>query len=408
MSPQHSPAGPPRAAPLADLARAADAFLPTGNIVYLNCAAQAPRLEAVHAAGAAALAEGASPWELATSSPAESTEQLRAQVARLFDGDTDALACIPSASYGLATAARNLPLVAGDGVLVLEGQFPSNLLPWQQRCEETGARLIGVQRAPGVDWTEAVLKALQQEDRVRIVALPQVRWDDGALLDLDRIAARVHDIDAALVLDLSQSLGVLATDMARWQPAFAVSVGYKWLLGPLGLGWLWAAPEWRERGQPIEAHWSARDAGADWRFPLAPAPPWRRGARRFDAGGLDDPVRLAMAGAGLDQVLAWGTAGIADALGLRTRALDHALDEAGLGAWKTQGHAPHITALRPPADQLDAVYDVLRQAGIVCTRRYGLLRLSPHLQVDVAAMRRVAGVAALAGSVAAGGCRLRS
>lgn len=394
MSPQPSTAGPPHSAPLADLAHAAGAFLPAGDIVYLNCAAQAPRLKAVHAAGAAALAAGASPWVLAAASPAESTERLRAQVARLFDGDTDALACIPSASYGLATAARNLPLAAGDGVLVLEGQFPSNLLPWQQRCAEAGARLIGVQRGPDVDWTQAVLNALQREDRVRIVALPQVRWDDGALLDLDRIAARVHDAGAALVLDLSQSLGVLTTDMARWRPAFAVSVGYKWLLGPLGLGWLWAAPEWRERGQPIEAHWSARDAGADWRFPLAAAPPWQRGARRFDAGGLDDPVRLAMAGAGLDQLLAWGTAGIADALGRRTQVLDQALDEAGLGAWKTQGHAPHITALRPPADRADGVHAALQRAGIICTHRYGMLRIAPHLQTDEAAMRRVADTAA--------------
>ncbi|MBW8367580.1 MAG: aminotransferase class V-fold PLP-dependent enzyme, partial [Arenimonas sp.] len=242
MSPQHSSAGAAHAAPLADLARAAEAFMPTGDIVYLNCAAQAPRLRTVHAAGAAALEAGWSPWEPATASPAESTERLRAQVAQLFDGDADALACIPSASYGLATAARNLPLGAGDGVLVLDGQFPSNLLPWQQRCEETGARLIGVQRAPGMDWTQAVLNALQQHDGVRVVALPQVRWDDGALLDLDRIAARAHDAGAALVLDLSQSLGVLATDLARWRPAVAVWVGDKWLFGPLGLGWVWAAP----------------------------------------------------------------------------------------------------------------------------------------------------------------------
>lgn len=394
MIPPLSSAGTPHAAPLADLARAAEAFMPAGDIVYLNCAAQAPRLRTVHAAGVAALEAGVSPWELATASPAESTERLRAQVAQLFDGDADALACIPSASYGLATAARNLPLGAGDGVLVLDRQFPSNLLPWQQRCEEVGAHLVGVQRAPGMDWTQAVLNALEQHDGVRIVALPLVRWDDGALLDLDRIAARVHDAGAALVLDLSQSLGVLATDMARWRPAFVVSVGYKWLLGPLGLGWLWAAPEWRERGRPIEAHWSARDAGLDWRFPLASPPPWRRGARRFDAGGLDDPVRLAMAGAGLDQLLAWGTAGIADALGLRTQALDHALDEAGLGAWKTPGHAPHITALQPPADRVDEVYAALRRAGIVCTQRYGMLRISPHLQVHPSAMRLVAQTAA--------------
>src|SRR3546814_7839866 len=64
-----------------------------------------------------------------------------------------------------------------------------------------------------------------------------------------------------------------------------------------------------------------------------------------------------MAAAGLEQVLAWGVPGIAAALGERTRALDDALDANGLSTWKTPGHAPHLTALRPPAERLDAVFD---------------------------------------------------
>jgi selenocysteine lyase/cysteine desulfurase len=223
-----------------------------------------------------------------------------------------------------------------------------------------------------------------------------VRWDDGALLDLDRIAPRVRDIGAALVLDLSQSLGALPADLARWRPDFVVSVGYKWLLGPLGLAWLWAAPCWREEGIPIEPHWSAREAGEGWRFPLDRVRPYRAGARRFDAGGLDDPVRLAMAQAGLDQVGAWDVAAISEALGVRTRAFDAALDAHDLSAWKTPGHAPHITALRPPAARLDAVFDALRRECIVCTRRYGLLRIAPHLHVGVEDMARVAAIVAAA------------
>src|SRR3546814_2466895 len=93
-----------------------------------------------------------------------------------------------------------------------------------------------------------------------------------------------------------------------------------------------------------------RSAGDGWRFPIEAPPPPRRGARRVDAGELDEPLPLAMAAAGLEQVLAWGVPGIAAALGERTRALDDALDANGLSTWKTPGHAPHLTALRPPAE----------------------------------------------------------
>src|SRR3546814_15717136 len=57
-----------------------------------------------------------------------------------------------------------------------------------------------------------------------------------------------------------------------------------------------------------------------------------------------------MAAAGLEQVLAWGVPGIAAALGERTRALDDALDANGLSTWKKPGHAPHLTALPPTAE----------------------------------------------------------
>lgn len=379
---------------MSELDRAADAFLPSASGLYLNCAAQAPPLRAVRAAGFAAQASADDAWQLGRGAAPVSTDQLRSRAAGLFGGDVDGLALVPSASYGIATAARNLPLKAGEAVLVLEGQFPSNLLPWQQRCSDCDARVVGVSRKTGQGWTSAVLDALLREPGIAIVALPQVRWDDGELLDLDRIAEQVHAIGASLVLDLSQSLGVLSVNLDRWRPDFVVSVGYKWLFGQRAHAWLWASPRWREEGRPIEQHWSARDAGEGWRFSFDAMPPYCRGARRFDAGGLDDPVRLAMSDAGLAQVLEWTPAAIAYELASRTRALDVALHAIGLPDWITPGHAPHITALRPPARCFWAVANAMQSAGIICTPRYGLLRIAPHLQVDAAKMHWVAQVAA--------------
>lgn len=373
------------------LSSAADAFVMQGDAVYLDCAAQGPRLRAAHAAGLAAFEAVARPWQRVSPTPPEQRETLRALLSQLFDGEPDGVALVPSAAFGLATAANSLPLQAGDSVLVLEGQFPSNLLCWQQRCTETGARMRGVSRAAGQDWTDAVLAAIADEPRLRIATLPQVRWDDGAVLDLDRICAALHEREVSVVLDLSQSLGIAAPDIERWQPDFIVSVGYKWLLGARGLACLWAAPRWREHGRPIEHHWIARDGGPDWRFDMQTAAPFAGGARRFDAGGLDDPIRLAIAIAGLEQVLAWEPARIAAALGERTAALHEALDDAGLSAWATRDHAPHLMALVPPTASLAAADAALREANISSTCRHGRLRIAPHLHVATGDMARVAG-----------------
>ncbi|MFC6840190.1 aminotransferase class V-fold PLP-dependent enzyme [Xanthomonas theicola] len=374
-----------------DLAEAPYAFALPGGVRYLDTASKGPRLASVLAAGQAALAASTTPWALSFEAWRVQIETLRGlAAATLFEGDVDGVAMVPSAAYGLATAARQLPLAAGEAILLLDGQFPSNLLLWQQRCAETGAHLAVVRCGPQQDWTEAVLAALDAQPRVRIATLPNADWRDGALLDLDRIAARVHAAGAALVLDLSQSLGVLPARLAAWRPQFVVAVGHKWLLGPMGLAWLWAAPQWRAHGVPIEHHWQARDPGADWSFPAEAPPPFRAGARRFDAGGVAEPLRLAMATAALRQVRHWQPARIASRLGDLGAAFETELQAQGAGDWTVPGHAPHLSALRPPASAMQALLPWLQRAQVICTHRHGALRIAPYLQLTPEAMRGLA------------------
>ncbi|PPU78515.1 MULTISPECIES: aminotransferase class V-fold PLP-dependent enzyme [Xanthomonas] len=364
-----------------DWAHRQQAFALPDELVYLDAASRGPLLRAVQQVAHQAVDALATPWRLPFDAWLQQIEQLRTLAAGLFDHDADAVALLPSAAHGLATAARNLPLQRGDAVLVLEGQFPSNLLIWQRRCAEVGGRIVAVPTSTGTVLTDAVLQAIAQTPALRIASLPQAYWLDGRQLDLDRISAALQARGAALVLDLSQSLGVLPNDLPRWKPEFVVSVGHKWLLGPMGLAWLWAAPHWRAQGVPIEEHWLGRDAGSSWEFPSAQAPQYRDGARRFDAGGVADPLRIAMATVALQQVSAWQPVRIGQALGALTAQWDAALQARGLGSWCPAGHAPHLTALQPPAWQLETVAKTFGELGAICTRRHGRLRIAPHVGV---------------------------
>ena len=189
------------------------AFVLPSDVLYLDAASQGPRLACVQAAARTALELGAAPWRVHAADWEAQVERVRTLAAKLFDDDPDGVAFVPSAGYGLSIAAQNLPLGAGDSVLVLADAFPSNLLPWQQRCLDAGARLHAVHR--GDDATAAALDALATDARIRIVAPEQVHWHDGSLLDLDAIAAAPHARGATLVPDLRQSLRAWPTAVAR-------------------------------------------------------------------------------------------------------------------------------------------------------------------------------------------------
>src|ERR1035438_4022867 len=85
--------------------------------------------------------------------------------------DSDAVALVPAASYGIATAAANLPLARGQTIVMLHQQFPSNVYAWYELAKKNGGRVVVAQREPGMDWTEALIAAI--DDDTAIVAVPR-------------------------------------------------------------------------------------------------------------------------------------------------------------------------------------------------------------------------------------------
>jgi selenocysteine lyase/cysteine desulfurase len=219
------------------------------NVAYLNCAYMSPLMKSVAAAGRVGIDRKMHPWKILSADFFAEADELRALASEFFHCQSDDVAIVPAASYGLETAAMNLPVAGGSKILVLAEQFPSNFYPWQRLAREKDATIVTIPRPQDGDWTSAVL---QQLDRtVAIAALPHTQWTTGGLLDLKTIGSACRQHGAALVLDLTQSLGAFPFDVGAVQPDFAVAATYKWLMGPYSMGVMYVAPQW-QRGRPLE------------------------------------------------------------------------------------------------------------------------------------------------------------
>src|ERR1019366_8403892 len=111
------------------------------DVAYLNCAYMSPLMKPALEAGTAGLARKAHPWEITPDKFFTGSDEFRTTAAQLIDCSPACIAIVPSASYGIATAARNLPVKKGQSILVLEEQFPSNYYPWQRRGGGNGGSL---------------------------------------------------------------------------------------------------------------------------------------------------------------------------------------------------------------------------------------------------------------------------
>jgi selenocysteine lyase/cysteine desulfurase len=363
------------------------------DVAYLNCAYLSPLMKSALEAGTAGLARKAHPWEITPDKFFAGSDAFRATAAQLVDCSADDIAIVPSASYGIATAARNLPVKKGQSILVLAEQFPSNYYPWQRRAEETGASLKIVPWPDNHDWTAAVLDSLTAD--VAVAALPHVQWTSGGQLDLVRIGEACRKLGAALVLDLTQSLGALPFSVRDVQPDFAVAASYKWLLGPYSVGLLYVAPRW-QGGIPLEENWIQRANARDFSSTLY-TENYDKGARRFDMGERSNFALLPAAVRAMKQLLEWEVAQVAETAGALNRRLAEAAAEMGFSAPAEPLRAPHYLALRRKAAIPKELPEMLAREKVFVSVRGSSIRVTPHVYNTaedcerlIACLRRIA------------------
>ncbi len=349
------------------------------DVTYLNCAYMSPQLRSVTEAGLAAVADAEHPWELSVDDFFGPAEELRGLVASVLGAgdDPDGVALVPAVSYGVGVAAANLPIGPGRTVVVLAEQFPSHVYPWRAAVADAGGTVRVVERRDDRSWTDGVLDAI--DATTAVVAVPNVHWTDGSAVDLETVGAAARAVDAALVVDATQSLGAMPFDVFAVRPDFVVAAGYKWLMGPYSLGYLWASPERRD-GVPLEHGWITRDGAEDFARLVDYTDRLQTGARRYDVGERSNFVLVPMAIAALEQILAWGVPDIADALGASTARIVEEAERRGFEPTADRG--PHLLGLRHARGIPDGLPAALAAHRVHVSVRGDSIRVSPHLYND--------------------------
>ncbi len=346
------------------------------HITYLNCAYLSPQLRRVSEAGQRGMALKEAPWDVVSEDFFTTTEETRGLFAELIDAKADEIAFIPAASYGISVAAKNLKIEAGEKIIVLEEQFPSNVYPWEALAKEKNALIQTINRPEDGDWTKAILAGM--DEKVALVALPHCHWTDGSLIDLVRVRKRCDQIKAALVIDGTQSLGALPFSVKEIRPDFLIGASYKSLLGPYSLGFMYVNPAYHE-GTPLEFNWINRknseafEGLANYREEFQP------GARRFDVGERSNFTLMPMALAALRQILDWRVTEISASISAFTDQIAQEAEQFQLMVAPAHLRAGHMLGLRFPQGMPEDIVNQLSQNHIYVSVRGDSIRISPHL-----------------------------
>ncbi|MEJ1223121.1 aminotransferase class V-fold PLP-dependent enzyme [Sediminicola sp. 1XM1-17] len=278
------------------------------GITYLNGAYMSPQLKSTEEIGIANLKRKSRPYSITPEDFFTQRLVLKKRFAELIAAPNyQNIAIIPSVSYGTATVANNVQLQAGDEIILVEEEFPSNVYTWSRLAENYGAHVKIVEpprdfKDRGRIWNEAILNAITS--KTSLVAMAHVHWADGTKFDLRAIREKTRAVGALLIIDGTQSIGALPFTVAELQPDALICGGYKWLMGPYSLGVAYYSDVFND-GRPLEDNWMNKLHSEDFTQLTQYHDEFQPHAGRYSVGESSNFVLVPMLINAMEQLIQW-------------------------------------------------------------------------------------------------------
>jgi selenocysteine lyase/cysteine desulfurase len=353
------------------------------QICYLNAASYSPLPLRTLEAGRAAVLRKGTPWTLEAGFANQQHERARLAAARLINAEATDIALIPSISYGVATAAKILPIARGSRVIVLENDHSSPVLEWLTRAEAEGFIVETVRQPDDGDWTSAILESIERSGAapLALASISSVHWSDGGLIDIERVGAALRRRGAAFLIDATHGVGVLAMDVRRLDPDFVIFPTYKWLLGPYGRAFLYVARR-HQGGIPLEQTASGRRNVRAENAIYFTDVDYVPDARRYDMGERDHFISMEMASIGMEMMADWGASAVMQRLAMLTERIATGARGIGIEVPEANLRAPHVLSLAFKGGMPAGLVEGLASDGVYVAPRLGRMRISPHVYND--------------------------
>jgi cysteine desulfurase / selenocysteine lyase len=353
---------------------------------YLNHAGVSPPSLAVKKAVTSLLDRYASAGAGAVLTSLALRARLREKLARLIGVETADVALTTGATHGVQAIALSFPWRRGDRVVLLSGEFPANVTPWQRAAELFG---LEVAFAPVVAFERSAEEGLaavagELARGARLVALSAVQFRSGLVMPLAELAELAHRHGAELFVDAIQALGAVPLDARATDLDYLASGAHKWLMASEGAGFLYVKRSRIAALRPALAGWLSHEDPVSFLTQgaghLRYDRPLRKEATLFEAGSSSALSQAALEGS-LDLLLALGVPAIHAHVNRYLDLLEPALVARGFRSLRSADPARRsgmLSVLAPAGRDVVALREALAGQGIIAATPDGALRLAPQ------------------------------
>ena len=298
----------------------------------------------------------------------------RERMARLMNVSADQVALQANLAEAMAAVANGLDWSPGDQIVIPEMEFSSLVYPWMN-LQRLGVELVWARKRGPATPLDEIERAMTP--RTRIVAVSHVEFLNGFQHDMEALGELCASRNAMLVVDATQSVGVLPVDANAWQADIVAAHGYKWMMAMHGIAGLYVSLRAMERIAPTMPGRQSVIGGFE---SLDFALDWHPDARRYESGGPNWIGAAAVATSlGIVEEIGIGPAS-RQAMAVATRVLD------GLAQLPVEvrtdldpTHRSQILAFTTGSPERDqTLVTSCRQAGVFIGKRNLGVRVACH------------------------------
>ncbi len=169
----------------------------------------------------------------------ERAAEAGAVLATMIGADPDAVELVPGTTVGIAWAAGLPAWRPGQRIVTTDGEHPAVLAMLDALAAHRDLQLVRVPVGEATDDELVARFGSAIDRRTGLLAVSHVTWDTGTVLPVARLAALAGGVGAWSVIDGAQAVGAIPVTVPEIGADVYAFSGYKWLLGPHGVGGLW-------------------------------------------------------------------------------------------------------------------------------------------------------------------------
>lgn len=184
----------------------------------------------------------------------ELTEETRQLIARLIGSENpERITFMGNTSDALSAVAEGFNWDEGDEIILNIMEFPSNIQPFRI-LENRGVKLIYMEPdEAGRITPEMVEKAITP--KTKMVSISFVQYLNGFRADLKSIGEICKENDVYFIVDGIQGLGAFELDVNVCHIDALASGAHKWLMSPMGIGFLYLSEKLANHLKPAKTGW---------------------------------------------------------------------------------------------------------------------------------------------------------